>query len=100
MTVPHVGEAETQVAALDLRRHVYPTFGDRSLAALRPSEIQVWVRSLEERLALSTIEVVYSFVAGVFRPVAGLRGPPPRGHRRGARPASRHRLGALGSQPN
>jgi hypothetical protein len=32
-----------------------------------PSEIQAWVRGLEEHLAPSTIEVVYSFVAGVFR---------------------------------
>jgi integrase len=50
-----------------LRRHVYPTFGDRSLAAVRPSEIQAWVRGLEKHLTPSTIEVVYSFVAGVFR---------------------------------
>jgi integrase len=50
-----------------LRRHVYPTFGDRSLASVRPSEIQAWVRGLEDHLAPSTIEVVYSFVAGVFR---------------------------------
>jgi integrase len=32
-----------------------------------PSEIQAWVRGLEKHLAPSTIEVVYSFVAGVFR---------------------------------
>jgi integrase len=50
-----------------MRRHVYPTFGDRSLASVRPSEVQAWVRGLEQRLAPSTIEVVYSFVAGVFR---------------------------------
>lgn len=50
-----------------LRRHVYPTFGDRSLASVRPSEVQAWVRGLERHLAPSTIEVVYSFVAGVFR---------------------------------
>jgi len=50
-----------------LRRHVYPTFGDRSLASVRPSEVQAWVRGLEQHLAPSTIEVVYSFVAGVFR---------------------------------
>jgi hypothetical protein len=52
-----------------LRRHVYPTFGDRSLASVRPSEVQAWVRGLEEHLAPSTIEVVYSFLAGVFRAV-------------------------------
>jgi integrase len=52
-----------------LRRHVYPTFGDRSLASVRPSEVQAWVRGLEGHLAPSTIEVVYSFLAGVFRAV-------------------------------
>jgi integrase len=50
-----------------LRRHVYPTFGDRTLASIRPSEVQAWVRSLEQDLAPATIRVVYSFVAGIFR---------------------------------
>jgi hypothetical protein len=50
-----------------LRRHVYPTFGDRSLGSIRPSEVQAWVRGLERDLAPSTIGVVYSFVAGIFR---------------------------------
>jgi integrase len=50
-----------------LRRHVYPTFGDRALGTIRPSEIQAWVRRLEQDLAPSTIGVVYSFVAGIFR---------------------------------
>jgi integrase len=50
-----------------LRRHVYPTFGDRALGSIRPSEIQAWVRRLEQDLAPSTIGVVYSFVAGILR---------------------------------
>jgi integrase len=50
-----------------LRRHVYPTFGDRPIGAVRPSEIQAWVRGLEQHLAPSTIRVVYSFVAAIFR---------------------------------
>jgi len=50
-----------------LRRHVYPTFGDRPLGSIRPSEIQAWVRGLEQNLAPSTIGVVYSFLAGIFR---------------------------------
>jgi integrase len=52
-----------------LRRHVYPTFGDRALGSIRPSEIQAWVRRLEHDLAPSTIGVVYSFLAGIFRAV-------------------------------
>jgi integrase len=50
-----------------LRRHVYPALGDRALGSIRPSEIQAWVRRLEQDLAPSTIGVVYSFVAGIFR---------------------------------
>jgi hypothetical protein len=50
-----------------LRRHVYPTFGDRALGAIRPSEVQAWVRGLEQHLAPSTIGVVYSFLAAIFR---------------------------------
>jgi integrase len=50
-----------------LRRHAYPTFRDRPLGAIRPSEVQAWVRSLEQDLAPSTIGVVYSFVAAIFR---------------------------------
>jgi integrase len=71
-----------------LRRHVYPTFGDRALGAIRPSEVQAWVRGLEQHLAPSTIGVVYSFVVGIFRaavrdrliaasPCVGVRLPKP-----------------------
>lgn len=44
-----------------------PTFGDRPLGSIRPSEVQAWVRRLEQELAPSTIGVVYSFVVGIFR---------------------------------
>jgi integrase len=50
-----------------LRRHVYPALGDRPLGSVRPSEVQTWVRGLEQHLAPATIGVVYSFVAGIFR---------------------------------
>jgi integrase len=50
-----------------LRRHLYPMFGDRALGSVRPGEVQAWVRGLEQRLAPSTIEVVYSFLAGIFK---------------------------------
>jgi integrase len=87
-----------------MRRHVYPTFGDRSLASVRPSEVQAWVRGLEERLAPSTIEVVYSFVAGVFRaavrdrlilstPCVGIRLPKPEPKR--VEPQATERVEAL-----
>jgi integrase len=49
-----------------LRRHVYPTLGERRLSSVRPSEIQALVRWLGERLAPGTVEVVYGRVAAVF----------------------------------
>jgi integrase len=50
-----------------LRRHVYPTFGHRQLGSIRQHEIQRWVKALELELQPATIEVVYSFVASIFR---------------------------------
>jgi integrase len=58
------------------------------LGSIRPSEIQSWVRGLERDLAPSTIGVVYSFLAGIFRaavrdrlivtsPCVGIRLPKP-----------------------
>ncbi len=59
----------TTVAQVEthLRNHVLPSFGDRPLASVRPSEIQAWVRGRENHLAPATIEVVYSFVSSIFR---------------------------------
>jgi integrase len=50
-----------------LRRHVYPTFGRRPLASIRPTEVQAWVRGRAEVLAASTVEVVYGIFAGIMR---------------------------------
>ncbi len=50
-----------------LRRHAYPTFGDRALSSVRPSEIQAWVRGVSDTLAPATVEVVYRYVAAIFR---------------------------------
>jgi integrase len=56
-----------------LRRHAYPTLGDRPLSSILPSDIQAWVRSLEvggedrKPLAPATIGVVHALVSGVFK---------------------------------
>jgi len=50
-----------------LRRHAYPTFGDRSLATILPSDVQTWVRRLESVLSASTIGVAHSIVSSVLR---------------------------------
>jgi integrase len=50
-----------------LRRHVYPTFGDRPVGSILPSEIQAWVKRLTSSLAPSTVAVVHGQVSGVFK---------------------------------
>jgi integrase len=56
-----------------VRRHAYPTPGDRSLSSILPSHVQAWVRSLEvgggERrsLAPAAIGVVHALVSRVFK---------------------------------
>jgi len=50
-----------------LRRHALPHFGARSLTAVRPSEVQAWVRCLSDALAPATVEVTYRFVSAIFR---------------------------------
>src|SRR5438045_507397 len=47
----------------NLRLHVYPTFGSRSLASLRPGEIQAWVTGIT--LAPATVEVIYRYVSSL-----------------------------------
>ena len=48
-----------------LRRHAYPTLGERSLTAILPSDIQAWVKSL--KLAPATVGVVHGIVSTVMK---------------------------------
>lgn len=59
----------TTAAQVDsnLRNHVLPFFGDRPIASIRPSEVQAWVRARSEVLAPATVEVVYRYLASIFR---------------------------------
>ncbi len=57
----------------NLRRHVYPTLGDQPIGAVRPSEVQAWVRSLAEVLEPSTVELVYRYMVAIFRAAAADR---------------------------
>jgi integrase len=43
-----------------------PTFGDRALASIRPSEVQAWVRGRSEVLAPATVELVYRLFSGIL----------------------------------
>lgn len=48
-----------------LRRHAYPTFGDRQLTSILPSDVQSWVKGLE--LAPATVGVVHGIVSTIFK---------------------------------
>lgn len=50
-----------------LRVHVLPFFEGRPLAAVRPSEVKAWVKHRSKALAPSTLEVVYGYLAAIFR---------------------------------
>jgi integrase len=51
----------------NLRRHVLPFLGDRPIGAIRPSEIQAWVKGRSAVLAPATVELVYRYVVAIFR---------------------------------
>jgi integrase len=49
------------------RQHVFPRFGTRPLASIRPSEVQAWVRELSDALAPATVKLAYRFFASAMR---------------------------------
>jgi integrase len=50
-----------------LRNHLLPKFEDRPLGSIRRSEIHAFVKELSDRLAPASVEVVYRFLASIFR---------------------------------
>ncbi len=48
-----------------LRRHAYPVFGDRPIASILPSDIQVWVKGLQ--LAPATVGVAHGIVSTIMK---------------------------------
>ena len=56
-----------------LRRHAYPTFGDRPLSSILPSEVQAWVQRLGSHdrgakpLAPVSVGSVHGIVSSVFK---------------------------------
>jgi integrase len=63
-----VHRASTQAhVETNLRRHVYPYFGQRRLATIRPSEIQSWVSRLTGTLSPATVQVIHGIVAAIFK---------------------------------
>lgn len=50
-----------------LRRHIYPTLGDRPLSTVRPSEVQAWARGLTTTLQPATVKVVHGILAAIYK---------------------------------
>lgn len=48
-----------------LRRHAYPTLGDRPLSSILPSDVQAWIQGLA--LAPATVGVVHGLVSTVMK---------------------------------
>ncbi len=65
----------TTAAQVDshLRHHILPFFGHRPMGAVRRSEVQAWVKGRTELLAPATVELVYRYLASVFRAAVGDR---------------------------
>lgn len=50
-----------------LERHAYPVLGDMPLGGILTTTVQGWVKRLSATLAPSTVGVVYTVVASIFR---------------------------------
>jgi integrase len=50
-----------------LTLHAYPTFGDRAIGSIRPTEIQAWVKGRSQVLAPGSVQIVYRWVASIFK---------------------------------
>jgi integrase len=50
-----------------LRVHAYPTLGRRQLGSIRRSDIQAWVKERTEVLSPGSVELVYRWVATIFK---------------------------------
>lgn len=52
---------------VELRRRVYPTFGDRPIASVRPSEVQAWIKGMTFSLAPASVVLAARTFASLYR---------------------------------
>jgi integrase len=64
--VQHHRPMTAELVDRHLSLYILPTLGDRPVGAVRPSEVQALVKQLSDRLAPSSVRVVYARVAAVF----------------------------------
>jgi integrase len=55
-----------EATELRLRLHIFPELGGRELRALRPSVVQAWTRSLQQRPASNYVRVVFANLSAVL----------------------------------
>lgn len=51
----------------NLRRHVLPHFGPRPIGAIKPSDVQAWVKGRTLELAPATVVLLARYVGSIFR---------------------------------
>ena len=71
-TQVHRSGTATQIETY-LRLHAYPTLGHHQIGAIRRSEIQAWVKGRTRVLAPCSVELVYRWVATIFKAAVGDR---------------------------
>jgi integrase len=59
-------ESTRETTEFRVRKHLYPSFGDRSLASIRPSHIREWDSGLVGVLAPSTRSVVFAHLRTIL----------------------------------
>jgi len=62
----HANSTESQVETY-LRLHAYPILGNRPLGAVRRTDVQGWVKSLDQKLAPGSVELAYRWVSTIFK---------------------------------
>ena len=60
-------DESTRIATeLRIRLHITPHLGDRPIAAIKPSDIQAWLRLLQRKLAPRYVRVVHANLSALF----------------------------------
>jgi integrase len=67
LSIQTFGATTRQSRELSIRVHIVPALGEVTLSALRPSQIQGWVRSLSERLAPRTVRELFRLLSSILR---------------------------------
>lgn len=67
LAIQTFGASTRQSRELSIRLHIVPSLGGVALSALRPLQIQAWVRSLSEHLAPRTVQELFRLLSSILR---------------------------------